>query len=85
MPALLAQILDDPDAADWIQWLNWAYWFLLATCVAAVIAGGATIATTTNTDHGRWGRHLLLAGLTGALALALLAPFINWSYNLIVT
>jgi hypothetical protein len=81
---MLAQVLNDPDAAAWVRWLNFGYWLLLATCVLAVIAGGATIATTSNTDHGRWGRHMVAAGLAGALALAILAPFINWCYDLIV-
>lgn len=80
----LAQVLDDPDAAAWLQWLNWGYWLILALCVGAVIWGGATIAYTDNPERGRQGRHLALAGLTGALALALLAPFINYCYNLIV-
>lgn len=84
MPLILAQVLDDPDAAAWLRWLNWGYWIVLAVCVGAVIAGGATIAVTTNTEHGRFGRHLITAGLAGAIALSILAPFIRWSYDLIV-
>lgn len=81
---LLAQILDDPDARPWVQWLNWGYWLVLVACVAAIIAGGATIALSTNTDHGRWGRHLVIAGIAGALATALLPQWIRYCYQLIV-
>ncbi len=81
---MLAQILDDPDAAAWLQWLNWAYWLVLVASVAAVIAGGATITLTTNTEHARWGRHMILAGLAAALTTALLPQWIRWCYDLIV-
>lgn len=80
---LLAQILDDPDAAPWVQWLNWGYWLVLVASVAAIIAGGATIALTINTDQGRWGRHMVISGITGALAAALLPQWIRWCYDLI--
>jgi hypothetical protein len=81
---ILAQVLNDPDAADWVRWLNWGTWLTLAACVVATLTGGATLAITTNTQHQRWGRHLIIAGLTGTLATALLSQLINWSYNLVI-
>lgn len=84
MTLVLAQILDDPAAAPWLRWLDWAYWLVLVASIGAIVAGGATIAITTNTDHARWGRHMILAGLTAALAAALLPQWIRWSYDLIV-
>jgi len=82
---VLAQVLNDPDAAAWLQWLNWGFWLVLATCVGSVIAGGATAAISTSTEHGRWGRHLIIAGLAGALALGVLSVWIRYCYDLIVS
>lgn len=84
MVTVIGQVLDDPDAGAWAQWLNWGYWLVLVASVAAIIAGGATIAVTTNTEQGRWGRHMVIAGLAGALAAALLPQWIRWCYDLIV-
>jgi hypothetical protein len=81
---LLAQVLNDPDAADWVRFLNWGFWLVLATCIGAIIAGGATIAISTSTEHGRWGRHLIVAGLAGAFATAFIAAWIRYCYDLIV-
>jgi hypothetical protein len=81
---MLAQVLQDPDAADYTRWLNWALWLVLALCIGAVIAGAATTALATNPDTGRRGRTLILTGLTGALAAGLLSQLVRWSYDLIV-
>jgi hypothetical protein len=84
LAALAQQILDDPDAADYRRWLNWAYWIILVICTGAVIAGAAAAWRTTNVESGRWGRTMILAGLAGALAAALIDQVISWSYELIV-
>ena len=81
---MLAQVLNDPHAADYVRWLNWALWLVLALCVAAVVAGAATAALSTDPDSGRRGRIMILAGLAGALAAGLLSQIVHWSYNLIV-
>jgi hypothetical protein len=84
LAALAQQILEDPDAADYRRWLNWAYWLILVICTGAVIAGAAAAWRTTNVESGRWGRAMILAGLAGALAAALIDQVISWSYELIV-
>lgn len=84
LAALAQEVLDDPDAADYLQWLDWAYWLVLVVCIGAVIAGAATAWRTTNVESGRWGRTMILAGLAGALAATVIDQAIGWSYQLIV-
>jgi hypothetical protein len=84
MLAVLAQVLEDDAAADYLRWLNWAYWLVLVICIGAVIAGGAASWRTTNVESGRWGRTMILAGLAGALAATVIDQVIAWSYQLIV-
>jgi hypothetical protein len=81
---MLAQVLEDPDAAGYVRWLNWALWLVLALCTAAVVAGAATAALSTDPDSGRRGRTMILTGLAGALAAGLLSQLVRWSYDLIV-
>jgi hypothetical protein len=81
---MLAQVLEDPHAGDYVRWLNWALWLVLALCTASVIAGAAIAALSTNADAGHRGRTMILAGLAGALAAGLLTQLVHWSYDLIV-
>jgi hypothetical protein len=85
MTMLLAQqVLDDPDAADYLVWLDRGIWAVLAICVLAIIAGGAALALGPHTELGRRATRLIGAGILGAITAVSLSAFTGWCYDLIV-
>ena len=56
MTRIIAQVLDDPDAAAYLRWLDWAYWLVLVICIAAVIAGIAKAGEKCVVREGDTGR-----------------------------
>lgn len=79
-----ADTLDALTEADYYQWLDWGLWGLLAICVAAVIAGGATMVLSGNNPSNRaWGLRMVTAGLVGAVSAAALSQIIRYFANLI--